>query len=356
VLLLLVTEVVRAAGPTPSELLDGAIKNAGSRVIRSGSTIVDMQSPGDNQRLITNRCRMVFDGDDAAGTIRQEYLRPDGSKNSPPLVMISGPRTADGVTSLRTNAVQGVHIRNSKGSPITSFRHFGRLDNRYGQFADSGTTLGAWFADPVRLVAKESFEGSEVYVVEIGRSNGKRKVWIDPARGYICPRNEFYDGDRLVRKTESSGYFLEPTSKLYFPAFHKESVWDAQQGYREITLSYRVEPKSLRLNCPVPSEEFSISVAPSTRIVDSRGGGRDWQSTKEVSLEFAAGKLDLERIDGLVATSAPRPIVAASRFLPDTFSTAVKWIVAAIAVVVTLLLVAAVWILKLVVTRTRLVE
>jgi len=106
----------------------------------------------------------------------------------------------------------------------------------------------------------------------------------------------------------------------------------------------------------VPSEKFSNSVAPSTKIGDSRGGGRDWQSTKKVSLEFAAGKLDLERIDGLVATSAPRPIVAASRFLPDTFSTAVKWIVAAIAVVVTLLLVAAVWILKLVVTRTRLVE
>ena len=214
----------------------------------------------------------------------------------------------------------------------------------------------AWFGDSVRLVAKESFEGSDVYVVEAGPVNRKRKVCIDPARGYICPRNEFYDGDRLVRKTESSGYFLEPTSKLYFPAFHKESVWDSQRGNRETTLSYRIEPKSLRLNYPVPSEEFSISVAPSTRIVDSRGGGRDWQSTREVRLEFAGGKLDLDRIDGLLPTSAPRPIVAAARFLPDTFSTAVKWIVAAVAVVVTLLLIAAVWILKLVVTRTRLVE
>ena len=311
-----------AADLSAAKLFDKALEHSGSRVIHSGSAVIEEDTTGADQQVTHLRYRMAFDGDDISGASLREYLQ--GGKHTG--AQLCGSSESGETVGVQSNVDPasgrlGILVSNQRWA-FPTFRHFGRLAGRADTGPESAMNSLARLTGSIRLAGRETLEGAELQIVEIDHVDGsKRKVWIDPDRGYICPRNELYEGKRLVSKTESTGYFLEPKSGLYFPENHTDTTWDKQSGRQLAQWKYHVDPQSLVLN-DVAAEEFSIVAPPSTIIGDLRSGGRTWQATAEARLRVGADGLDLAKVEGLKAVSGPSAPRALNAFFP---SASVRW-------------------------------
>ncbi|HEV3137672.1 MAG TPA: hypothetical protein VGZ26_07200 [Pirellulales bacterium] len=296
-----VAKSVQAADPTPEEVFDRAVANLTNHVIHSGCAELEERVEVKGQPSQPVSRRIVFEGDFNRGTFRDEFAM---SPKQPPILMMGCGSGRNRITLTAIADHSNVNIKPSLSMPA-AFEHFGRLGNNYQSVEPLPSVVR--FTRSVRLIGSEPFEGSTVQIIEVTTWNKPRqKAWIDPARGYICPRHEFCEGQLLVDKTEASGFFVEPASQLYFPEHYVETLFDRKSGAPQITWRYCVDPKTLKLNYAIADEEFSITVPKRGIIKDEREGGRDYRATEDVRIAFN-DKLDLAKIAALEATSAPRP-------------------------------------------------
>jgi len=170
---------------------------------------------------------------------------------------------------------------------------------------------------PFRIMREEPFEGSMVQVVETNRrENGReismQRVWIDPSRGYISPLVElFYEDGRTAQKWESSGYFQEVNSGLWYPQRHvyKQFGNDGTQIRME---TYVMNAESLTLNNNPPSEAFTVELPANLLILDTRTDPhKRYRSSKPVNIS-------LERLSEDIAALPPdeeRAVTPASRVI-----------------------------------------
>ncbi len=157
----------------------------------------------------------------------------------------------------------------------------------------------------------------------------------------------------MVRKQEASGFFQEPKSGVWLAERHVKTEFDSQTGKQQRRIRWHLDPRSVRINDAPQPEEFSLPIKASTYVSDQRSGGSQWRAGEATVLKLANGTLNLEETPGLVRNGPPR---TPWEVMPKHISATVRWIVTVVAVVVTMGLAALVWFLKLLITRTRLVE
>ena len=139
------------------------------------------------------RRRIVFEGDILTGRFRDDYpLSPE----QPASLMMRCGSAPNYITLTAIANHSNVGISSVPWVPAR-FGDFGRLANRNWTWEQPPALVK--FAQSVQLVGKEDFEGFQIQVIEVRPWAGKnKKAWIDPARGYICPRLEVYDGETLA--------------------------------------------------------------------------------------------------------------------------------------------------------------
>lgn len=194
------------------------------------------------------------------------------------------------------------------GTPNNSDYHFNpeTIEKTRVLLTRVGATSG-W-----RVVGKREFEGGTASVLEIAPAAGARStfsrigvnrtlVWVDPARGYICPRIEEYSGERPSRVYESSGFFLDRNSGLWWPRLHTDTVYDAESGATKETKIYTMTPERTALNVPVGDEDFTFHATPKMKVCDKQGGSDVvYQVVKAASLRLKDGAFDLANNPALV--------------------------------------------------------
>jgi hypothetical protein len=118
------------------------------------------------------------------------------------------------------------------------------------------------------------------------------ELWIDPARGFICPKEkQFHPTDGSVMyDTAAENFILDEHSQKWFP---QKVIYSAWMGTKENMITVYSEvyvtPGTLILNKPIPDSIFSLDVPKGMRIADVRR--EDNSTTAFVAKQ--PGKLDL---------------------------------------------------------------
>jgi hypothetical protein len=308
-------------------------------------------------RTYSSHWRVVFNGQRPNGELRREVRRVYETR---PIVTLGLREKMGGQLTIQEfraqhdpTAATRVTIAAEPFWDIPWFPDFGREIIDREKFVFKG--MPTFEQQTARFLPSETVDGHELRVIEAVSSEGtKRHLWIDPARGFVCPRIESYDAaGRLVQTQEASGFFQEPSSGVWFAERQVKTELDPENGKQLRRTSWHLDRKSLQINQPPQPEEFSLPIQASTMIADRRPGGRQWRAATATGLKLVDGMLDLDRTPGLTPLGPPR---TPWEVLPKEISNTVRWVVTVIAAVVTLGLLALVWFLKLLITRTRLVE
>ncbi|MEW4526412.1 hypothetical protein [Maioricimonas sp. JC845] len=147
---------------------------------------------------------------------------------------------------------------------------------------------------PYELKGEEPFENSVVSVVETSRvENGSRirmqRVWIDASRGYICPLVEvYYENGSIAQRWESSGYFREAMSGLWYPTRHVYTEFDEDGASFRRRETYQTDPDSVAINHDPESKEFVVALPSECTVVNARIDPPEYHKTSgpvEISLE-----------------------------------------------------------------------
>ena len=199
----------------------------------------------------------------------------------------------------------------------------------------------------IRFVGTTRLEGADVSIVQASwasgpqasQSLGKLKVWIDPARGYICPRIEEHSGEGLAHLYVSKEYFLDQNSGLWWPHIHTDTEY-SPTGEVQAETTYEMTPSATALNPPVDSKEFALSVKKGVAILDRRNGKAvAYRAENDMNLELNKGEIDLgginllkqvplhqPRVISALASDSWRPyLVVVSLFLIFVFSFLLYW-------------------------------
>lgn len=170
-----------------------------------------------------------------------------------------------------------------------------------------------------------------------GLSMPKIIAWIAPDHNLICPRIEIYETNKLSIVHESSDYFVDEDSGLFWPSIHKESRFDLSSGKLKYMRVIRFDPDNVDLNIPIGEENFKISIQKGEIVEDRRNKLGEGFVARE-NLEFIprAGKFELkvgEKFDKLITTDlssdAKKPTVHRSK--------AILWLGVCAAILVTVL-------------------
>jgi len=148
-------------------------------------------------------------------------------------------------------------------------------------------------------LSKESvkYEGDySASVLEI-YENGEcvEQLWIDPHRGYICPREKRFDSTDGSVKDEivSENFMLDEYSQKWFPQKVTHSAWmKVKQNVSTHYSEVRVMPGTLILNKPIPDSVFSLTVPKGMQVDDLRRDDND----KITFFANQPGKLDLTTV------------------------------------------------------------
>ncbi len=102
----------------------------------------------------------------------------------------------------------------------------------------------------------------------------RERLWIDPTRDYICPKERIFhliDGTILSEST-SVGYMLEENSQKWFPEKVTFSMcFEGKPGEKILTeMEVRITPQTLVINRPIPDSVFALSVEKGARVDDFR--------------------------------------------------------------------------------------
>ncbi len=136
------------------------------------------------------------------------------------------------------------------GASIASFQAFGRLDGPF--FGEAlmvlskgklPTSLESFdresfvhkFGSAIRVTGKEQYDDGQAEAMAVEYAPGgvlRQRTWIDPSRGYICPKIQVFDvkTKKMTQEYLSKDYFLHKKSGLWYPATHAQSTFDKDSG------------------------------------------------------------------------------------------------------------------------------
>ena len=131
------------------------------------------------------------------------------------------------------------------------------------------------FQAELTVTVQSTYDGDHyAYVLEFF-DKGRRleQLWIDPDRGYICPREKRFDiTDGSLREDHvSENFMLDEHSQKWFPTKVTSLHWsDTGQEMIKRRSEVHVMPGTLILNQPIPDSVFSLAIAQWDRILDTR--------------------------------------------------------------------------------------
>ena len=142
------------------------------------------------------------------------------------------------------------------------------------------------------LKERVKYEGDySAYILEVYEKGELReRFWIDPDRGYICPKAQLLmpDGE-IFGEILSEDFVLDEQSQKWFPAKVTDKS-DVTMHSSEV----RIVPGTLVINQPIPDSIFAIAVPRGTRVDDFRRDDND-------QIAFFANqpsKLNLQTVEG----------------------------------------------------------
>jgi len=140
---------------------------------------------------------------------------------------------------------------------------------------------------------RTKYEGNySAYILDIYEGKQLREqVWIDPDRGYICPRAISFNplSGSIMSETISEDFVFDKHSQKWFPRRSIHFFWNS----RTVITEFRVEPESLILNQPIPDSLFALTIPKGMRIDDVRRDDND----KTTFIANQTGELDLQTIE-----------------------------------------------------------
>lgn len=147
----------------------------------------------------------------------------------------------------------------------------------------------------IRIAGTTSFEGEKVSIVEVlsGQGGGKWVVWVDPSRGYICPRIEEYVRAKLKHLYLSTGYYLEQKSGLWWPRTHVATTY-SPNGDIQVETTYAMTPEATAINVPVDPKEYVLPVKAGFHVIDDRNSKPlHYMVAQPTDLRLVKGEIDL---------------------------------------------------------------
>ncbi|MDR1141381.1 MAG: DUF1573 domain-containing protein [Planctomycetaceae bacterium] len=165
--------------------------------------------------------------------------------------------------------------------------------------------------------------GTEIYdtdaqatIVEIQNKNKMiHRYWIDPSKGFICPRVQFYHNDILIEEYQSKDFILHKKTGLWFPTSHQIVRYDNDSNliYKQ---EYSINKESIKINQTVSEHEFSIDVPEGFFIDDKRSDTLfRYKTIDRGELSLVKSGLDLDKFSWLYR------IIPSYDYHNDTLST-----------------------------------
>ncbi|MDR2346267.1 MAG: hypothetical protein LBE18_09400 [Planctomycetaceae bacterium] len=155
----------------------------------------------------------------------------------------------------------------------------------------------------IRITDKKDFEGSLVWVLTISQPsdkflkrkiNGKTVIWVDPARGYICPLVEEYVQDICVVRYESSDYYQDKSSGIWFPRKTVDTEFDLVTKEQLQRTVYEIIPDETDFNISISNDEFVFHVPTGWTVNDRRFVIRQsYRAIRDTKLKFEQGRIAL---------------------------------------------------------------
>lgn len=150
-------------------------------------------------------------------------------------------------------------------------------EEKIARFKEEAASLSRKHPDVHSYQIKGSlpFEGSRVWIIESERDeNGSpvllQRIWIDAARGAICPLVElFYQNGRTAQRWESSNYIKVEESGLWYPQRHEYTEFD-ESGAMKLQETYQIDPGSVQINFNPDASQFAFSLPEGCSVIDAR--------------------------------------------------------------------------------------
>ncbi|MDR0705431.1 MAG: hypothetical protein LBF88_10655 [Planctomycetaceae bacterium] len=171
----------------------------------------------------------------------------------------------------------------------------------------------------IRVTGQRDFEGSLVWVITIpqptdkriknNKINGKTVIWVDPTRGYICPLIEEYVQDICVVRYESSDYYQDKSSGIWFPRKTVDTEFDLVTKEQLRRTVYEIIPEETDFNIPINNDEFVFPVSAGWTVTDRQSGRQtSYRVVRNTKLKFENGRIALHGNRDFIAESNTLPV------------------------------------------------
>jgi hypothetical protein len=181
-------------------------------------------------------------------------------------------------------ALQTLLVREEGGNFVISDASIAAFKNECEKY---GTTF---------TLSKEKvkYEGDySAYILGMySKGQLREELWIDPDRGYICPKQLRFDlTDGAVESDMAAeNFILDEPSQKWFPQKVTHSAWMGKKPNIITACSeVHVMPGTLMINRPIPDSVFALTIPKGMRIADTRREDND----KTAFIANQPGTLDL---------------------------------------------------------------
>ena len=172
-----------------------------------------------------------------------------------------------------------------------------------GVFSISDTGIAAWEKECEKYettftLSKErvKYDGDHfAYILEVyDKGQLCARLWVDPDRGYICPRDQRIESSVVKREVVAENFIFDEHSQKWFPQKVVRSSWGREESdVKETHTEIHLMPGTLSLNRPIPDSVFTLTVPKNARVDDTRRDDND----KSVFFANQPGELDLSTVE-----------------------------------------------------------
>jgi hypothetical protein len=163
----------------------------------------------------------------------------------------------------------------------------------------------------IRITGQRNFEDSFVWILTIPQPtdirvkrnvNGKTVIWVDPTRGYICPLIEEYVQDICVVRYESSDYYQDKSSGIWFPRKTIDTEFDLVTKEQLRRVTYEIIHEETDFNIPISDDEFVFPIVAGWTVMDKQSGRQNsYRVVRDTKLKFEKGRIALNESRDFIA-------------------------------------------------------
>jgi hypothetical protein len=152
-----------------------------------------------------------------------------------------------------------------------------------------------------KIMGTETYDtDAQATIVEVRKKNEIiRRCWIDPSRGFVCPRIQSYHDDILVEEYQSKDFVLHPETGFWFPTSYQIARYDKDSNLR-FKQEFAIAKESIKINQAISDHEFAIDVPIDFFVDDARSGKLTrFQAIDKGELSLTKSGLDLDKCQWL---------------------------------------------------------